>query len=56
MGDRGKDETAAGHDLTASRTTAPMSPFGSRELGYGIAFLVVGLVLAFGIPLVAAAL
>ena len=50
--DSDSDDTGAsvGHDLSAERTTAPMSDFGSREVLYGFAFLVVGLALAFVIP------
>ena len=40
-----------GHGLSAPRTTAPMSEYGSREVGYGLAFLVVGLTIAYVFPL-----
>ena len=45
-----KTDAAVGHDQAAERTTAPMSDFGSREVLYGIAFLVVGVAIAFVIP------
>ncbi|MXV64350.1 hypothetical protein GS429_20215 [Natronorubrum sp. JWXQ-INN-674] len=48
------DEDSAadvGHDLAAERTTAPMSEFTLREAGIGFIIMVVGAVIAFGIPL-----
>ncbi|APX95992.1 MULTISPECIES: DUF7550 family protein [Natronorubrum] len=52
-----EDDSGAdvGHDLEAERTTAPMSEFSAREAGIGFAILLVGVALAFGIPLVAVA-
>ncbi|QLG47681.1 DUF7550 family protein [Natrinema halophilum] len=40
-----------GHDLTAERTTAPMSAYSSRDVLVGGAVAVVGAAIAFGIPL-----
>ena len=50
-------DTAAdvGHDLEAERTTAPMSEFSSRELGIGFLIVLLGVAIAFGIPLIAVA-
>ncbi|AGB37488.1 DUF7550 family protein [Natronococcus occultus] len=42
-----------GHDLEDERTTAPMSDYSTRDVGVGFAIMVVGLLIAFGIPLVA---
>ncbi len=39
-----------GHDLEG-RTTAPMSEFSARDAGIGFVVLVVGTLLAFGVPL-----
>ena len=52
------DDSAAdvGHDLEAERTTAPMSEFSGREAGIGVAVMVVGVAVAFGIPLLAVGL
>ena len=49
------DDTGAdvGHDLEAERTTAPMSDYGSREVGIGFVVMLVGVAIAFGIPLLA---
>lgn len=35
----------------AERTTAPQSPYSMREVGIGFAVLLIGLLVAFGIPL-----
>ncbi|MDQ2048897.1 hypothetical protein RBH26_00195 [Natronolimnohabitans sp. A-GB9] len=42
-----------GHDLEAERTTAPMSEYTARDVGIGIVVMLIGAVLAFGIPLLA---
>lgn len=42
-----------GHDLEAERTTAPMSEYTSRDVAIGFVVLVVGVAVAFGIPLLA---
>ncbi|WP_049923284.1 DUF7550 family protein [Halopiger djelfimassiliensis] len=42
-----------GHDLEAERTTAPMSEYTARDVGMGLVVLVIGVAIAFGIPLVA---
>ncbi|RQG97620.1 DUF7550 family protein [Natrarchaeobius oligotrophus] len=44
-----------GHDLEAERTTAPMSEYASRDVAVGLVVFVVGVAVAFGIPLVALA-
>ncbi|WP_254768004.1 DUF7550 family protein [Salinilacihabitans rarus] len=53
--DEGEGDSAAtvGHDRVAERTTAPMSEFGARETAVGALVAVVGVAVAFGIPLVA---
>lgn len=38
------------------RSTAPQSPFEMREVGIGLAVLLVGIVVAFAVPLFATAL
>ncbi|MDS0477423.1 hypothetical protein [Natrinema sp. 1APR25-10V2] len=47
------DDTGAdvGHDLEAERTTAPMSEFSSRAVLIGVLVALVGVAVAFGIPL-----
>ncbi|WP_339103697.1 hypothetical protein [Haloterrigena salinisoli] len=47
-GDTGAD---VGHDLGAERTTAPMSDYGTREVGIGLLVALLGVAVAFGIPL-----
>ncbi|MCU4924762.1 hypothetical protein OB905_02025 [Halobacteria archaeon AArc-dxtr1] len=42
-----------GHDRSAERTTAPMSEFTGRDVAVGVVVLLVGSVLAFGVPLFA---
>lgn len=42
-----------GHDLEAERTTAPMGDYTARDVGVGFAIMLVGLLIAFGIPLFA---
>jgi hypothetical protein len=42
-----------GHDLEAERTTAPMGEYTVRDVGVGFVVLVVGLLVTFGIPLLA---
>jgi len=42
-----------GHDLEAERTTAPMSEYTARDVGIGIVVMLIGAVLAFGVPLLA---
>ncbi|MFC4437585.1 MULTISPECIES: DUF7550 family protein [Natrialbaceae] len=42
-----------GHDLEADRTTAPMGDYTTRDVGVGIAVTLVGILIAFGIPLLA---
>ena len=44
-----------GHDVEGlERVTSPMQTYSMREVGIGFAVLVVGLVVAFAIPLLAA--
>ena len=44
-----------GHDVEGlERVTSPMQPYSKREVGIGFVVLVVGLVVAFAIPLLAA--
>lgn len=40
-----------GHDLDDERTTAPMSDYSSRAVGVGVLVLVIGLAIAFGVPI-----
>jgi hypothetical protein len=47
-----------GHDIEPSgtgsvwdRSTAPQSPYTGREIGIGIAVFLVGMLIAFGLPL-----
>ncbi|MFD1564903.1 hypothetical protein ACFR99_15300 [Haloarchaeobius amylolyticus] len=40
-----------GHDLEAERTTAPMSPYSARDVAIGGVVMLVGVAVAFGIPL-----
>jgi|GEM_PF-514673 len=40
-----------GHDLEAERTTAPMSPYSARDVAVGFVVMLVGVAVAFGIPL-----
>jgi|GEM_PF-2467614 len=40
------------HEMPSGRTTAPMSEYTNRDVAIGTAVLVVGLVVAFAIPLV----
>ncbi len=49
------DDSAAdvGHDLDADRTTAPMSEYGSREVGLGVVVFAIGIAVTFGVPLLA---
>ena len=48
----GHDSAAeVGHDLGAERTTAPMSEFATRDVAVGFLVLIVGVALAFGLPL-----
>jgi hypothetical protein len=42
-----------GHDLEAERTTAPMGDYSSRDVGIGFVVMLVGVLIAFGIPLLA---
>ncbi|WP_122090707.1 DUF7550 family protein [Halalkalicoccus subterraneus] len=42
-------ETETKHPL-AERTTAPQSPYTTKQAGIGVAVLVVGLLVTFGIP------
>ena len=42
-----------GHDLAAERTTAPMSEYGSREVGLGVVVFAIGIAVTFGVPLLA---
>ncbi|TYL37085.1 hypothetical protein CV102_18890 [Natronococcus pandeyae] len=42
-----------GHDLEADRTTAPMDDYTTRDVGVGVAVALVGILIAFGIPLLA---
>lgn len=52
MGDESDTEsTGDSNDGIWSRTTAPQSPYSSREISIGIVVLVIGLLVVFGIPL-----
>ncbi|WP_265111593.1 DUF7550 family protein [Halosolutus halophilus] len=42
-----------GHDLAAERTTAPMSEYSARDVGVGVVVMLLGVAIAFGIPLLA---
>ena len=42
-----------GHDLEAERTTAPMGDYTGRDVGIGFVVMLVGLLVTFGIPLLA---
>jgi len=42
---------AVGHDLDAERTTAPMSDYSSSAVGIGFVVMLIGVAIAFGIPL-----
>lgn len=42
-----------GHDVSEGRTTAPMSPYSTRDVGVGAVVLAIGLIVAFGLPLLA---
>jgi hypothetical protein len=43
-----------GHDLEEDeRVTAPMGPYSSRDVGIGFVVMLVGVLVAFGIPLLA---
>jgi hypothetical protein len=50
-----EDDTGAdvGHDLAADRTTAPMSEFSAGEALTGAVVALVGIAIAFGVPLLA---
>ncbi|USZ68448.1 hypothetical protein NGM10_01605 [Halorussus salilacus] len=55
--DHGHDDHGEthGHDIEGlERTTSPMQEFTTREVGIGFAVLVVGLLVAFALPLLAA--
>ncbi|MHC3437821.1 DUF7550 family protein [Natrialbaceae archaeon A-gly3] len=55
MADTSGHDSAAdvGEDLGAKRTTAPMSEYATRDVAVGFVVLAVGLVVAFGLPLLA---
>ena len=40
-----------GHELVADRTTAPMSEYSTHDVVLGLVVLVIGTILAFGLPL-----
>jgi hypothetical protein len=43
-----------GHDPEEDdRVTAPMGPYSSRDVGIGVLVMLVGVAVAFGIPLIA---
>lgn len=42
-----------GHDQAAERTTAPMSDYSSRHVAVGFVVLLLGVAIAFGVPLLA---
>lgn len=42
-----------GHDVEAERTTAPMSEYTGRDVGIGFVAMLVGVAIAFAIPLLA---
>jgi hypothetical protein len=50
-GDHGHDDHQGGGD---ERVTSPMQEFSTSQVGVGLAVLLVGLVVTFGIPLLAA--
>lgn len=59
MSDESPDEAEdtgadVGHDQGAERVTAPMSEYTNRAVGVGLLVLLVGLAVAFGVPLLAA--
>lgn len=41
------------HEHETGRSTAPQTPYGTREVRIGIAVLIVGSLVAFAIPLLA---
>ncbi|MFA9415632.1 hypothetical protein [Natrinema sp. HArc-T2] len=47
------DESGAdvGHDLEDERTTAPMSAYSARDVAIGFVVMLVGVAVAFGVPL-----
>lgn len=55
MADTSGHDSAAdiGEDLGVERTTAPMSEYASRDVAIGFVVLAIGLVVAFGLPLLA---
>lgn len=40
-----------GHDVDEGRTTAPMSEYTTGDVGFGVVVLLVGLAIAFAVPL-----
>lgn len=51
--EHGHDDHGHGGGPDGERTTAPMSEFGGREAGIGALVALVGLVVAFVVPLLA---
>ena len=60
MDDPGDDHHAGDHDhgdhqgSEGGRVTSPMQNFSTAQVGVGLAVLVVGLLVTFGLPLLAA--
>ncbi|WP_380677357.1 DUF7550 family protein [Salinigranum sp. GCM10025319] len=54
--DHGGDDHGHGHggDEDDGRVTSPMQEFSTSQVGVGLAVLAVGLLVTFGIPLLAA--
>ncbi|MFC4245712.1 hypothetical protein ACFOZ7_01625 [Natribaculum luteum] len=51
MADDHDSAADVGHDVDEGRTTAPMSEYTSRDVGVGFVVLLVGLAVAFALPL-----
>ena len=47
----GHEAVVDSEDEVWDRSTAPQSPYTGREIGIGIAVLLAGLLIAFGLPL-----
>jgi hypothetical protein len=55
MDDHNDDHTDHGHDVEGlDRITSPMQEFSMSQVGIGLAVFVVGLAVAFAVPLIAA--
>lgn len=53
MDDHAHGDDHSDHQSDEERVTSPMQEFTSSQVGIGLAVLVVGLVVAFGLPLLA---